>query len=231
MKNMIILAVLLSLGCSAKKTEIPSSQSYRISELEQKISGIENEFASYKKISDKWITQLKDQQGSMDLNLTSIQTDIIETKEAVRFLELLRKSTASSPTPLKVTKKGYGTISSNIGYFLISAEDVQPYLEGYKITLKIGNPSAMTFNGMTINLVYPSLKSTTEGEGSTSKSFLDYSNNESSVSQFTEKFYPGRWTKIVVSLPRLSLAQLENLSGIIQANQVLLPMSPDSEKE
>lgn len=47
---------------------------------------------------------------------------------------------------------GFQTVYSSYGMFFVSVKDVQPYLDGYKITFEIGNPGNVTYTNPKITL-------------------------------------------------------------------------------
>ncbi len=51
---------------------------------------------------------------------------------------------------LNLSEKGYQRIDTDNGYFLLAVEDVMPYLDGYKLFFRIGNPSSATYKGFTL---------------------------------------------------------------------------------
>jgi hypothetical protein len=49
---------------------------------------------------------------------------------------------------------GYTTIETGTGRFLIACDNVQPYLDGQKLTLRIGNPSLLTVSGFKLTATW-----------------------------------------------------------------------------
>jgi len=50
------------------------------------------------------------------------------------------------------TDSGFLTVRTNNGHLLVSCEDLVPYGDGQKMTLKVGNPYNLTFNGFTLSV-------------------------------------------------------------------------------
>jgi hypothetical protein len=50
--------------------------------------------------------------------------------------------------------KGYAFVSTQIGKFTVSCEDLRPFGDGYKAVLRIGNPHAVTLHGVKLNVRY-----------------------------------------------------------------------------
>jgi cell division protein FtsB len=53
---------------------------------------------------------------------------------------------------LDLTQKAYQRLDADNGFFLVSVSDAVPYLNGYKILLKIGNPSYATYKDYKLKL-------------------------------------------------------------------------------
>jgi hypothetical protein len=51
---------------------------------------------------------------------------------------------------LDLSSKNFSRVDTGAGLFLVSCQDVVPYLDGYKLKLHIGNPLLMTANGLTV---------------------------------------------------------------------------------
>jgi hypothetical protein len=71
-----------------------------------------------------------------------------ERKDLARLSELFPQAAMLDPN-----KRGFGAITSNQGaIFFVSLEQVEPFLDGYKIVLKIGNPYTAVFSGLKVVL-------------------------------------------------------------------------------
>ncbi len=69
--------------------------------------------------------------------------------------------------------KSYSYISTDKGVFLFAVDGVEPFLDGHKILLRIGNPMNMTFSGFKLKVRYgkrppvsPSFESTSAATNS-----------------------------------------------------------------
>jgi len=47
---------------------------------------------------------------------------------------------------------GYQRIDTRGGTFLVSLQNVTPYVDGFRVTCNFGNPSSVTFNGFTLKV-------------------------------------------------------------------------------
>ncbi len=68
----------------------------------------------------------------------------------------LRDAIPSGNAYLNCDSSDYNILQSTSNFVLlfVSCEDVLPYLEGYKIKLKIGNPYSVAFEGAKLSLNY-----------------------------------------------------------------------------
>lgn len=80
----------------------------------------------------------------MERRLSSVDIDI----------SILKVKPYLTATFDPTTKEGYSRLDTNVGTFLIAVQDVQPYLDGVKVRLEIGNIQSTTFNGFAVNGKY-----------------------------------------------------------------------------
>ncbi len=100
--------------------------------------------------------------------------------------------------------KGYVKLDTNAGYFLIACEDAQPYLDGYKVILKIGNPASVTYNGFTLEIEWGKEYIYDEKDPFGLLSIRKYEEWKKSLRKetksFTNQLLPGRWNKVELIL-------------------------------
>jgi hypothetical protein len=74
-------------------------------------------------------------------DISQLKSDVKKDEEAVLFLlGKINETDGIKPASLSGTTKGFELARTDYGSFLVSLVDVQPYLDGYKVTLSIGNP-------------------------------------------------------------------------------------------
>lgn len=49
---------------------------------------------------------------------------------------------------------GFHRVNSSAGFFLVSFQSAQPYLDGYKVVLRIGNPTVAVYEGVKISAAW-----------------------------------------------------------------------------
>jgi hypothetical protein len=75
----------------------------------------------------------------------------LQSAETIVF-SLNSEVSAHSDILLDPTSKSFDRLDSNNGTFYVVLENVQPYVNGQKLTLRIGNPQSATFNGFELKL-------------------------------------------------------------------------------
>lgn len=90
-----------------------------------------------------------------------------------------------------------------MGVFLVMVENVEPYADGQRITLAIGNPFNADFVGF--------------------KGLFVYGNpTQSKEESFTSRLRAGAWSRVNVILPRLPANQLDSINFSMAMNSVAL---------
>jgi|SRR5665213_1831783 len=90
---------------------------------------------------------------------------------------------------------------------LVSIEHVEPYLDGYKIVLSIGNPSSAKLSGYDLT---------------SSWSYDEARYRKKRSDTFTGTLEPGTWTKTELILPETSGSELRFVAIGIKATNVML---------
>lgn len=101
--------------------------------------------------------------------------------------------------------KGYGRLDTSGGTFLVSVEDAKPFLDGYKIAMKIGNIQSIGYRGYTIKATW----------GSKWERDKDYQKWKSSLKtkevRMTEQLVPGAWNRMELTLAPAKAADIGHL--------------------
>lgn len=123
--------------------------------------------------------------------------------------------------------KGYGRVDANIGTFLVTLDNVEPYLDGQKVTLKIGNPNNMRFIGFKVKATWGMRFPDTKLQGDDwTKAYEAYnaSTKEKEIT-FTETLQPGAWNKVSFVVSPANGNEFGRLNIAIETNQVSLVAS------
>jgi hypothetical protein len=176
-----------------------------------------------KKNDDPRIAELQNQMAELN-TLTSNQSNVIkfiwnQNLLAQTNLSNLRTTfyayqLADSSVSINPDGNGGGLLKTPFGNLFISTESIEPYLDGYLIHLKIGNPTTAHFNGFSLIC---STYQTTNASGT----FHVFTND------FPDELSAGYWTPVAFILAPASMDQVRNASVSVQLNQInLLEKNP-----
>ena len=98
--------------------------------------------------------------NALESRVTALETQLTEVDSKVSLadtrIELLEQENENNPRPRSASYapngKGYQTIHTDSGVFMVSLEDLKPYANGYKATFKFGNPQAIDFEDIEVGL-------------------------------------------------------------------------------
>lgn len=114
----------------------------------------------------------------------------------------------------------YQRLNSNNGTFLVLVSNVEKYLNGYKLTLSIGNTSSATYNGFELTLKWgqqlpPGLPDL--------KTFERWLNSLKTRTQsYTQELRPASWNKVEMILLPAAANELGYLELSMQTNSISL---------
>lgn len=164
----------------------------------------------------KQVNQLSEEVKKLTEQVMGLQTTNSRLLGRILSLEAVN-STSIEVDPANA--KGYQRLRASAGPLLISMVEAVPYLDGYKVKLRIGNPASVTYSGFT-------LKAKWGPRYDWSKFSVDsYTNWEKQVKEketkFTEQLEAGRGTPIELLLAPTSEQQLGYLVLSIETSELL----------
>jgi len=126
--------------------------------------------------------------------------------------------------------KQYARVNSSSGFFLVSLQDVEPYLDGVKVWLNIGNPLSATYGGFKIKAKWgpkwnPAPVKANPNYYKEWKSAL----REKELS-FTDSLESGRWNSVELILSPATPEDFGHLELAIETDTVSLHRMPNSLK-
>ncbi len=131
----------------------------------------------------------------------------------LKAIDLRHETATLSPTSLSK----YSRVDSEQASFLAVLENVEPYLAGFRLTVKIGNLSAADFPGFSLHGTwgpkFDKTKGTTE-QWVTAQRTNDFS--------FTNTLRSGAWNRIEIILPNTDSAHFDYITLGITTNTVEL---------
>lgn len=122
--------------------------------------------------------------------------------------------------------KTYSKVETTSGFFLVSLEEVTPYLDGVRVKLHIGNAQLATYNGFQIVAEYgrrfPGFDPKRPREERL-KLLTDYEATKREKSQtLTQVLRPGTWNTVYLVLPDIKPEIFGRLKLSIVTNQLSL---------
>ncbi len=135
----------------------------------------------------------------------------------LRVSELETMTVRGTYAELDTSKETYQQVKSNNATFLMTFVKAEPYLNGYKVTLSIGNITTATFNGFDLKLKWGAK------EPEYSDKWIDWWHGLKTKEQhFTDDLVPGRWNRVEVALLPASADELGFLQVSIETNALTL---------
>jgi hypothetical protein len=152
--------------------------------------------------------RLMDEVVMLRQDVGQLKADVKKDEEGVLFLLTKVDTTdGTQPASLSGSTKGFELAKTEYGSFLVSLVDVQPYLDGFKVTLSIGNPLYADITDGTISVKY----------GTSSTDSL------STVSQpIDQPIAGGHWTDVVITVAPAKVEQLDYIGVSLDPTGMLL---------
>ena len=144
-------------------------------------------------------------QGNESQNqLSQISQELLSLRLEVSMLKITATSMAASMAELDPTQKSFSVVMTNNGHLLMSCEDIQPYGDGQKLTLRIGNPYDMTYSGFSLTCRYGTRPPEVPAASDSTSAMLDWliahrkwrETLKEAKKEFGDKLYPGSWNKV-----------------------------------
>lgn len=137
-----------------------------------------------------------------------LQMDLLKLQFRVDALE-------SGDASVSAEEQGYGVAKTSFGAFTISTRSVTPYLDGFKIKLRIGNLTTANFNGAKLTVTWgPPYDEKSPGEF--------FKNQKKKEFSLTNQFVSGAFTDVEVALTPAKPEDVKSLSVGIQLDQLSL---------
>jgi hypothetical protein len=128
-------------------------------------------------------------------------------------LELARSE--YSKTTIDPSTKNYGRLDTDVGRLLVICEDVSPYANGYRVSIRIGNVTMATLNGFKLNVSWG------RAYGDTTVIGWEAARHESTF-DYTEELLPGRWNKVSFVLAPAQSHDLDLVTLGVETDRVSL---------
>ena len=205
----VILLACVFVGCDKQPEQNSTVVNQRIQTLEAEINGLKSSQAA----SDKFNSS----QWQCDTNF----------EQRLQSLEMSDRLREQKWILLDPTSKSYQRIDTSIGSLLVSVKGVTPYLDGYKVTLAVGNPYDMDFKGFLVSCKWGASFTYTNGIVSNYEAVQN--SQKSKDSQQTDVLYRGYWNAIELTIAPATADEIKNLRISIQPDTVSLLTKPETQ--
>jgi hypothetical protein len=163
-------------------------------------------------------TQTKALQDEVDRQRTSL---IVLSANVKTLFEKYKKAEFNA-----AIASGYQRIDSKTGVFLVLCDSVQPYLDGQKVRLKIGNVNSATYSGFTLHAEWgtkvPQLTEFRSGD-EWDKFFGAWEQSLRKIDiDSTLDLKPGSWNSVDIVLSPAKADELGYIGLSITTNSVIL---------
>ncbi|HVS26540.1 MAG TPA: hypothetical protein VHE58_04490 [Burkholderiales bacterium] len=169
------------------------------------------------------------QPQSLPVDVVSAKNDIKQLEELLaaitrRIVRLESEINQYKNATFDPTREhAFQRVDANVGTFLVVLENVQPYLDGQKITLLIGNLNYVIFNGLTLNVSWGSREpdwSKLNDEERTKAAEAYISTQHEKEVKLTDILRPATWNKVQFNIAPAKAEQFGELRISITTNQV-----------
>ena len=160
--------------------------------------------------------------------LSTVSQEMSELQMAVAVQQLRFESETMKMAELDPTLQAYAVATTNNGPLLVSCEDIKPYGDGQKLTLTIGNPLNMTFNGFSLVVRYGARAPALSPDSTSTSAMLNWmnarkewrNNLKEKKETYSDKLLPGSWNGISLTIAPCKAEELGYLAIEISTNNV-----------
>ena len=170
----------------------------------------------------KQLKALESRVEGNDNTISELQIEIAALQGRLGTLE-------DTEATLNLTERNYSLVKSNVGNLLAVVNDIKPYSDGQKISLLIGNPYNMTFDGYTIIVRYsrrlpefPNVNDPEKRKIWLSEISKYRESQKQKVVVITDKLLPGRWNKTTIVLAPAKPEEIGSIGIKISTNVLVL---------
>lgn len=157
-------------------------------------------------------TELNEQVRSMEERLSTVESGLVQVQGDLRFEKLIRN--VNKIAFLKVGESEFLPIETYLGTITFNVEDIQPFANGSKVILVIGNPLNASLGKASFHVDYGTL----DGQGE----ILEGTEKSKQVT-VPNDINRGSWNKVPVVLDGLEASKLGYIRiHDFEASQIIL---------
>jgi len=160
------------------------------------------------------------QQPAATLTSTSELSEQIKNLRSDLFrLQFKVSALESGDATVSTEEEGYDVAKTKFGPLTVSTRGAMPYLDGFKVKLRIGNLTNADFNGAKLNVAW--------GPPFDEKNFNfeEWSKNQKKKQiDLTTRFHSGAFTDVEITLTPAKAEEIKSFTVGIELNQLALRM-------
>jgi hypothetical protein len=129
---------------------------------------------------------------------------------------------------LDPTQKSYQRVECNNGPLMVSVDSMESYLDGYRLTLQIGNPSYMTYSGFEATTYWGPSWQDIAGTNNFSEAISAkwQSLQRSNTVTLTDSLMPGKWNWVKIIVAPAKPDEIRNLEMSFKSSTVSFMTMP-----
>jgi hypothetical protein len=155
-------------------------------------------------------------------DLTDLKLRLDRVERQLGELKFEQFARSLKETAIDVRNPGAARLDSEVGFFLVRIAKVEPYLDGYRINVDIGNPQSATYGGVTLI--------TTWGRGIRSMgttNVLDAMEKwsqglKTNKTELTEDLLPATWNNVSIILSPATPDSLQDVTMRLEVDTIQL---------
>jgi hypothetical protein len=155
--------------------------------------------------SESELTKAESKLTKAEIDVATLQREVAALRQKQEFDDLIKDwDKVAYLTP---GARGYSTVGFDLGVLTVKLEDVKPYANGSKVTLRFGNVLSSAINGVTATIDWGKVNE---------KGIADDSSAKSKEMTFNQTLPAGAWTSISIVLDGIPPAEL----GFVRVSKV-----------
>lgn len=170
--------------------------------------------------ADNKTSELEQKMSDMGTKLNDMQSTV--DYQRTRMARFQVEKDRYNKVYLDTSSKGFQRLDTNCGTFWVMLEDVEPYTNGYKFVLSIGNPYYAVFSGVKTRARWGQAFEAKASE----KDMSAYEAWEKTLKEkeetITNELRPGTWNKMTVILAPAKQEDLAYIEFSMTVEQVKL---------
>jgi len=183
----------------------------RLSALEKRV----NELEKAGKVSEKPANATSDRLAALEKKVSALEGSVSFSKYLIN-----QKQNKYETIQLDPSSRTFQRIDGDVSTFLVLVDDVSPYLNGYRIKLKIGNPSDAQFSNAKLKVRWA------RSYDFSNYSAESYKQWESSIQEkevpLNDNLVAGSWNSVTVDLVPCAANEMGFLELSITTPSVIL---------